>query len=239
MGVHFFFPMKLNSVVEINKMKETKKEYIELIERLMKCIKRTTLELDEGRHTILSRILTTVSAYIYAVYKEGYLSINQIEEVVKEKIMLFGTFELIDATGLEIMEQCIENFSDDRYTLLYKDIYQAIKEAGRIGKTIIGYEEKQHRILKALDDTQLETYKMNLVLKVKALILNEIMFSINKKHVDSKVIEIVQEGIGLYQSPKEMLDEIGIKTIEDVLRQEYMRRNDELFRMEPHYDMLQ
>lgn len=235
LGLHFFYPMKINSVVEINKLNETKSIYIEIINKLMLQIKRTVLELHEEAHTIISRILTSVSSYIYGIYTEGYLSVEQIDALIKERIMLFGTFELINCTGLCIMKQCLENFKDSRYKMLYDKLYNAIQQAHCMNKDIITYEaERSSRY----DDTNdIEEYKEKVVLRIKAFILNEVIYNIHEKHVDSKIIRIIQEAIGLYQTPKEILDEIGISQVEKILEEEYAKTKDEVFKMES-YSML-
>ncbi|MDF2841157.1 MAG: mmgB, partial [Clostridia bacterium] len=96
MGIHFFFPVKLTRTVEINKTSFTEEPYVEIVKELLTKADKSFLELDEKGNMILTRMFTTVITQIYKIYEESILDIEEIDRILKDSLVTYGLFEIID-----------------------------------------------------------------------------------------------------------------------------------------------
>jgi 3-hydroxybutyryl-CoA dehydrogenase len=237
LGIHFFFPVKVTRIVEINKTKFTGPMYVEIVKDLLTKLDKSYLELKEEANMILTNIFSTLITQGYKIYEENYLTIAEIDKIFKEKLLTFGLFEVVDSTGINIIIESIENFIDERHKKLYTPLYLKGKKLleedypGGTGKKGITDYEREHPVtLKKVAEAELSEYKLNIVLRLQSLLINELAFIINNQYAEKEQIcEAVQEVLGLSENPVSMLGKIGKQKIVDCLLDNYQRLQDNLY----------
>lgn len=136
-GMHFFNPVPLMKLVEVNRALTTSEETAQVIFSLTKEIGKVGIDVKDSPGFAVNRILIPmINEAIYAVY-EGVASPEEIDEAMKLGANHpMGPIALADYIGLDvvlaIMEVLYEGFSDSKYRpcpLLKKYV-----EAGRLGR---------------------------------------------------------------------------------------------------------
>lgn len=136
-GMHFFNPVPVMKLVEVNRALTTSRETAEAIFDLTKKISKVGIDVKDSPGFAVNRILIPmINEAIYTVY-EGVASAEEVDEAMKLGANHpMGPIALADYIGLDvclaIMEVLYEGFSDSKYRpcpLLKKYV-----EAGRLGK---------------------------------------------------------------------------------------------------------
>lgn len=209
MGIHFFYPVKVSRFVELNKGGFTSQTYTDKAKNLLAGMGKTVLELDEDVNMILTRMLLLVITYTYAVFEEQFLTMAEIDQILKEQYVTYGIFEIIDSTGIPIIMTSIENFTDERYRDLYTSFYKkselAVAEGypgGPHKRGLLNYEEEHPNILKQMAEAELQSYKDNIVLRLQHVINNELAYFSRKYDLDRQLLSnAVKDVFGLSQDP--------------------------------------
>lgn len=205
-GMHFFFPLKALATVEIGKILETSETVLNRVLYFLKLIERRPLVLDKDNSLLISRILTNFCTYAYHLYRTTNYSIEDIDELVKKEIMMFGPFTLIDMTGVTIIKQCLHNFCSIYYEKHYLDLLNTINDLSERG---ISGDSIQNSFLKAHKSSLLhkeEEALKNIITKeellkdMKAFILHDIKNYIERDIVrENDIFEALEDSIGLNQ----------------------------------------
>ncbi|WP_432401856.1 3-hydroxyacyl-CoA dehydrogenase family protein [Wukongibacter sp. M2B1] len=238
LGIHFFFPVKLTKAVEINKTRFTEGIHVKEVRDILSGIDKRPIELKEEANMILNKILLTMITHIYQIYEENYLTVEEIDKVLKKSILTFGLFEIIDSTGISLILESVENFIDDRYRKLYTPFYEKGKELLREGygggpgnRGFIDYSWEYPKELKKLNAAELHDYKQNIILMMQSLLINELAFLVHNQYVDKDSInEGIKEVLGLSDDPISMLKSIGHRSVENSLLHSYGRLKDKLYK---------
>jgi 3-hydroxybutyryl-CoA dehydrogenase len=237
MGIHFFFPVKLTRTVEINKASYTEQTYVEIIKEVLTKADKSFLELDEKGNMVLTRMFTTVITQIYKIYEENFLEIEEIDRILKDSLVTYGLFEIIDATGLNIIMKSIENLNNARYGSLYAPLYNKGKSLldcgyqGGVGnKGLIAYEKENPVDLQSMSAAELTEYKLDIILRLQSLIINELAYIVQSQDIPKdKINEAIKEVFGLAEDPISMLNRVGNQRVIDCLLINQGRFNDDIY----------
>lgn len=237
LGIHFFYPVKVIEIVEINGMKATEPFYTEVVQDLLKGVNKNPLILEEEANMLLTKMFTTLITQIYRIYEEGYLTAEAIDNLLKERLLTFGLFEIIDSTGLNIIVKSIENFIEERYQKLYIPLYKKAQRlieegyGGGTGKIGLAYELEYPTSLKFLPDQG--AYGEEIIKRLKALLINEMAYYIRLYGINPQQFnDAVQEVFGFHHSPFEMLEEIGEKELITILKESHQTLGDQVYQPE-------
>jgi 3-hydroxybutyryl-CoA dehydrogenase len=166
LGMHFFYPVKITNFVEVNKTKLTDQFFVEKVKDLLVSVEKKYLELNHEVNLLPTKLYTLFTTEIYNIYEENYLPIEEIDEIVKSNLIIFGVFEIIDSTGVNIIMECLENFMNPRYkgtfTLLYNKCKKLLLEGysgGTTGKGISAYEIENPRAINEITDIEKNEFK--------------------------------------------------------------------------------
>ena len=238
LGVHFFYPIKIIRTAEINVSEETEEKYIISTNKFLETIGRKVMILKQDGKLIFSKMLATIVALSYLLYDKGILNIDEINSLTKKQFMMFGAFEVIDSTGLQIIINCLKNFSNDRYREIYTPLCNAASELFEKGyyggKNSTGFLEAQKNGVIDVKDIQedISSRREKALLLLKAIFLNELAYMVNNHLVgDVDFLNIVKNTLGLLKNPKMMFDEIGEEKIYNILMTEY--ENSKCFFFKP------
>ncbi len=236
-GMHFFFPVKITRTVEINRTRFTEQKYVDIVRDLLIKANKHPLELKEEANMILSKMLLNLISEAYIIYQEKFLSIEEIDKVLKENLVTFGLFEIIDATGIHIILESRENFISERYEKLYEPFYikgkQLMEEGyggGAGNKGLLAYEQEHPLTFNQLDENSLCDYKQNIVLRLQSILINELAYLIENKYVERDGMnEAVKEILGFSEDPISMLRGLGEEKIKECLLNSYQKYQDKIY----------
>lgn len=136
-GMHFFNPVPVMKLVEVNRALTTSKETADTIQELSRKIGKTAIDVKDSPGFAVNRILIPmINEAIFTVF-EGVATAEEVDEAMKLGANHpMGPIALADYIGLDvclaIMEVLYEGFNDPKYRpcpLLKKYV-----EAGRLGK---------------------------------------------------------------------------------------------------------
>lgn len=243
-GVHFFYPIRIIRTAEINIPDAADEKNVAVTKDFLNQLGRKVLILKHDGKLILSKILATIVSSSFYLYNSGLLTINEINTFTKEDFMMFGSFEIIDSTGLKIIMNCLSNFSSDRYNGIYKPLYDAsldLCDKGFIGgdgnEGFLAADEKELMSTKDLTKDDAESRRKKGLLILKSIFINELAYIINNKLVNvDDFLDTVEETLGLFNNPKRIFDEIGEDIISQTLFDEYKKTNYDIFKIE-NYDL--
>ncbi|MBX4266839.1 3-hydroxyacyl-CoA dehydrogenase family protein [Clostridium estertheticum] len=238
LGIHFFFPIKITRIVEINKTRFTDQRYVEIVSELLIGMDKLPIELNEDTNMVLTQMILTMIAHVYLIYEENYLSIEEIDKVLKDNLLTYGTFEVVDSIGINILTHCIDNLINDRNKKLYAPLRIKGEKAtecgyhgGPGGKGLIAFEQEHPITYKKIGETELNEYKQNIILSLESVIINELSYIITNRNVDKDLINVaIQEVFGLIEDPITILKRVGNQKIEASLLDSYQRFQDNIYK---------
>ena len=232
MGLHFFFPVKYIEYVEINKADCTESQYAMCLNKEIRNLGKKVLFLQKNENYLLSKMITVIVSYSYLLYCEGKMSIDQIDRLIKNELIMFGPFEMMDSTGLVIINQCTDSFLTKRYYDMIKNIGDEVKRAlengyagGLSEKGFKLFEQEQKEAGKEFDTSESEAISDEYLKRIKAVVCNEIAYLHNERGVDgSQCMEAVEEILGFRKKIKEIYHDVK-SGIHDVLKKDYQKYN--------------
>lgn len=137
-GLHFFYPVALKNIVELIITKSTRKDTQDRIINFLDIIKRNYLLLPEKHSFILNRIFLDFQAEAYLMVHNGFLTIQQTDEIVHEYFFPFGVFEFMDHVGIDTMYESVLNYTRDYphrdYYAPLLDALKNLRDQGFLGK---------------------------------------------------------------------------------------------------------
>lgn len=188
LGLHFFYPVQYLNYVEVNQAPFTSSVYAERLKLFMETAQKKVLLLQGEGNYLLSRMITIILAYSLQLYQEGKMPIRELDQLIKQKFMLFGPFEMADATGLNIIEQSMESFSAGSHAEMIKQAGEEIKQAIETGypggngeRGLLQYEEQKEKNFISANQEEL---KQEYIERLRDLVRKELIFMERKKIVD-------------------------------------------------------
>jgi 3-hydroxybutyryl-CoA dehydrogenase len=110
-GLHFFFPVKLHNIAEINSLSYIDTDCPGRIRQFLASVERKSILLPEGNHFLLNRLLLPLQNEAFQMMKEKRLTEEEIDRFVKEELFPFGIFEFFDHVGIDIMLASLKNYA--------------------------------------------------------------------------------------------------------------------------------
>lgn len=203
MGMHFFYPIKLIPTVEISRIPELCEHALKKACALLEDVGRKVLVLEEGSDLIISRILTTIASDAYFLYENSSFTYQQIDEMAREHVMMFGPFEIINATGFSIIAQCLKNFMDSNHRERYQALLSQVEALEAKGLTaFLDVEESADKVTASEEDAK------SILEQMKDGIVREIQYYWDSGKVTMPYYyEAVKDALGL----ECVVEEMGIR----------------------------
>jgi 3-hydroxybutyryl-CoA dehydrogenase len=143
-GLHFFYPIALKNITEINLTNDTSQETLAEIQLFLHAIRRRYLVLKERDRFILNRIFLGFQNDAFLLVKDKKATLQQIDRIVRDRFFPLGVFEFFDSVGLDVMLTSVKNYSADdpapeRFIALIRKL-EALVSEGKLGlKTKKGF----------------------------------------------------------------------------------------------------
>jgi len=138
LGLHFFFPVGMKNIVEVNLTKDTSNKTVLLVKNFLKKIGKSPVILANKDHFIINRIFLKMQAGCCQLLQEGKWSVYEIDALVKAHLFPIGVFEFFDYVGNDVMLQSVNNYikyeaAPGFYLAMIEILDQKVKE-GKLGK---------------------------------------------------------------------------------------------------------
>ncbi len=181
-GMHFFYPAKLTPIVEINTTQQTSPNTIQLIEQVVEALALKSVVFSGANNMFFSKLLLDLMNEAFLVLGEGNLTHLEIDEVVKDHIMLLGTFEILNQTGSEIVIQGFDNFDSPERTAYYAPFKTFLRVPLRVPGT-------QRESVWVPGTLIKEEAKADAALRLKAVLANTTAVLIQQGAIDKETLD--------------------------------------------------
>ncbi len=210
LGLHFFFPVRMKDIVEVNVAKSTSINTVSFVKNFLKRIGRTSIVLQTKDHFIINRIFLKMQAGCSQLLEEGKHTVQEIDSLIKENLFPIGVFEFFDIVGNDVMLQSVKNYMQYEMDRAFYQALIALLEqqvtAGKLGvKSKSGFYE--YPLLKS---EQLFVEIPEVLQKITHWYLDGIFDTYEESICTKDELEhIVKEYMMIEKSPFELADEIG------------------------------
>jgi 3-hydroxyacyl-CoA dehydrogenase len=137
-GIHFFYPISLKNIVEFIITADTSRKTKDFVNGFLHSINRNSLLLKEKDSFILNKIFLDFQNEAFLIVREGPLTFQQIDTIVRKFFFPIGVFEFFDSVGIDTMLTSIRNYvrgypHEDYYKPLIEKLESMIME-GKTGQ---------------------------------------------------------------------------------------------------------
>lgn len=236
-GLHFFFPVMFNNFVEVNLLNETSEKTIKFITNFIKeDINKEYIIFEPKFNMFLNKIISILVSHTYYMSYTTNLSLSQTENFIKEQILNFGLFETVDAVGLEIIKQSLDNFNTKRYKELFFEFNKPFSYILSIENKIeINLMEQFENYIvsdkKVLYDISIEEFEQSLY----GLLFNEISYLMINSTISFELItDAVSDILSFKEHISENLSKLNYEKLNSMFKEFSLKSKFTLYR---NYDL--
>lgn len=122
-GLHFFFPVAFKNLVEVNVLKNTSDDTKNRVKGFLEDIGKFSITLSEKDHFLINKLILYLQAGCCKLYSEGKMSVEDIDQLVKDHLFPIGVFEFMDHVGIDVMLYSVRQYLK---TIGEYDFYQPL-----------------------------------------------------------------------------------------------------------------
>ena len=213
LGLHFFSPVAMKNMVEINVAPNTSTQAVAKTEEFLKRTNKFYLKLTENDHFIINRIFLKMQAGCCRLLREGAMEVQEIDTLVKKHLFPIGVFEFFDYVGNDVMWQSVKNYmayekNPDFYRPMIEILEQKVKEEKLGKKTKEGFYD--YPVKTASSNTEITPKQQDALLQITRWYLDGVFDVLNRKICIKKELEfLVTEYMQVEKSPFDLAKEVG------------------------------
>jgi 3-hydroxybutyryl-CoA dehydrogenase len=217
-GLHFFYPMRMKNLVEVNVLQETNKATLERVTRFLMSIGKFFIPLHEPDHFLFNRMFLQLQAGVYRIHEDNKIPIETLDSLIKEKLFPIGIFEFFDQVGIDVMYTSVHNYTFSKPDAdFFQPLLNGLKKLININhlgvKTGCGFYDYANKnlnndpnLIEVLDSISQE----KILKKIYVWYLSSIFEVVNNRLLTRPETEhIVGEYMGVTRSPFELAKEIS------------------------------
>lgn len=110
-GLHFFYPVRMKQLVEINAAEYTSDETVLFLKQFIGHTGKQSIVLKEPHAFIINKLLLGMQAEAYNILEEGLMSMEEMDALVNEHLFPGGIFLFFDQVGLDVMYAAVRNYT--------------------------------------------------------------------------------------------------------------------------------
>jgi len=149
-GMHFFFPIKTKSFVELISSEHSSEITIKSAVSFLNKISKQILYQNSENAFLVNKVLLDLQSAAYNLSISKKLSYEFIDRAVSNSFMSLGIFEMMDHIGLDVLQNSIKNYLRDNDEIdKYLPLLDKLSEMNKnqclgikIGKGFYNYSEK-------------------------------------------------------------------------------------------------
>jgi 3-hydroxybutyryl-CoA dehydrogenase len=111
-GLHFFYPVKLRNIVEINASIDFSEASLKIIKSFLDRIERKYIMLNPDQHFFLNRIFLPAQHEAFLLLQSGNANAAQIDSWLQKDLFPNGIFSFFDHVGIDVMAASIRNYAN-------------------------------------------------------------------------------------------------------------------------------
>ena len=243
-GLHFFYPIQLKNIVEINLCPQNDNFSIEKINQFLELIERKSITLELPHHFVLNRIFFLYLAQAFRIYEAGELSIDEIDALVEKELFPIGPFKFIDNVGLDILLQSIKQYISQPHEQAFCDSWleamDCLVKNGCLGvksgrgfyKSSISF--RKDFVSKKADVSLKTDMEERVATKLFSVFVNSLFSELNKGYTTLECLcEVIQEYLGLENNLKKSIIDFGVPLIVSTLENLHVVTKDDIYKPLP------
>lgn len=245
-GLHFFFPVQFNTLLELIGTDACSPEAIESLKKFSLDINKKPIVLTEEGAFILNKAFIYLQAQAFRFYRENILSFKEIDALTREHIFSMGVFEFLDQVGLDVIVSAAKHYFED---MEHKDFIgvtieetQQLVDKGRLGvksgrgfyiyNKESGEEESLH--LKQISEEERKKYEEDVVNKLICVYVNSAYEFIDRGFCTEQELETALDGYnGMEKGPFSLGREFGYKRVYELLMDYYNQTGEKVYYPSP------
>lgn len=212
-GLHFFFPVAVKDLVEINISEKTDDRTVLSVREFLNEIGKFHLVLYGNDHFLINRIFLKMQAGCCQIIKEGKYQVHELDELVTSGLFPVGVFEFFDHVGNDVMLQSVKNYIHyENDPLFYQpmiDVLEAEVNEGKLGiKTASGFYKYPRK--KTVSDAQIKENMDHVYQKMTHWYLDGVFDTVSNSICTNDEMEhIVKAYMMIEKNPFELAKEVG------------------------------
>ena len=137
-GLHFFYPVALTDLAEVNTLNTTSPETIAFIKSFLNRINKFYLVFSETANFTINKMFLKLQAGCCLLHQQYGLSYARIDTIIKETLFPVGVFEFFDHVGIDTMHAAVtnylKNFAGEQFYYPLIDELETLYKQGKLGK---------------------------------------------------------------------------------------------------------
>ncbi len=109
-GLHFFYPVETNKLLEIIPQEETTESTISRLLEFSKSISKTPFLQNSTNAFGINRFFLEIQSGLFNSCTENNIPFSKADQAIKNKLFPIGIFETMDIIGFRIMEYSLSNY---------------------------------------------------------------------------------------------------------------------------------
>ena len=230
-GLHFFYPVRVSSVVELNVMDETGKDVESNLLEIIELIEKRKMLLKPGVHFLSNKMISLVTTQAYDLAIDNDVDILKMNDEVLMKIMNMGAFDIVNFVGIPIIKESLLNLTDEYHKFLFSRFYKVcikIENEGfkgdLYGSNIYDFFEKTAN-QKKIDDSESERFK-EIILSV---LLNDLFLILNDFDNSEEILFGIKEVLSLKATLSELYQTLGYQKLKENLDKLYANKPNRIY----------
>ena len=214
LGIHFFYPVGLRNIIEINLSPYTSDKAVQLTKQFLQQIGRRFIILPEQHAFILNRLFLDFQVEAYNLMIDNNLNFRQIDHLVTKHMFPIGVFEFFDSVGIDIMLLSIKNYTHfSAHPKFYEPLLKCLGDLladGRLGqKSKAGFYDYSESIDK-VDEPEIKN-ETELVDRLKLFYVLPIIDFVKKGICKEEEIDhAFREYLSVEEGPVTLAKEMGV-----------------------------
>lgn len=210
-GLHFFYPVKLSSFVELNVIPDSSEENIAKAKALVAAGGKKPIVFEGSYHIYLNQLLSCMIGHAIIMKERRGVSLNEMNNALAPFFSIAAPFDILDSVGLGLMGKDPESFSIPRNRQLHTKNYVTMKawtESGcpQAPLTFLGYMAEK--------ETDTGNVCENAELDMTAFLLNETVNALEEYSGDKNILfEAICDTLGLAEAPLFYYKKFGTENI--------------------------
>lgn len=238
LGLHFFYPLKLIRVAELNLIDASHNDNLELLKYFLSRIVKHVIVFNLDINFGLYRLYITMLSLGHQILLEKEMDISTLETCIRESLFSYGLFKAIDIIGMEICSKSVAKFINDRTKGIYRPFLKKLVYLsdngyhGGKGKKGLTIYEQEHCSKPCSDEINLDVSICDEVRKrMLSVMINEMGHTL--KSIGSQkqsYNRAVQELFGMQCDPISLASQIGHKAILNTLLHYHSDTGDAIYK---------
>ena len=111
-GMHFFYPVALKDLVEVNVEEGFSEAGWGVIQTFLGAVGRNFILLKTQDHFLMNRVLLPLQREVVSLLNEGVADPRGLDAVVRQEFLPIGMFEFFDHVGIDILHASVLNYAE-------------------------------------------------------------------------------------------------------------------------------